>query len=644
MRRTMMLKLISYFLSLRSSSSIKKKKGNHIKSKHPDTETLINHHKMPSNNNDTNNKYRTTRVTSPFPTFKSLLLSIFILIIAIIVLCILFFQVVEETSSQSASQLFSKAAVSVDAKECAVIGGDVLRRNGSAVDSAIATLFCMGLVIPESCGVGGSAYWTILDSKTKKVTVIDARDVAPSYSTPDMFINSDPYFGVDAIAIPSEVAGSWEAHQRFGKLPWASLIQPTIDLARKGFPVGHHLHNAISGKYSQIIQHDDDLKKIVTNAETGLPFKEGEIMRRLDLANTLEIIAHEGKDSLYSPRGTLLPILLSDLRRKGSRLSEQDFFNHRIRVYEEIPPRIIRGGFKIYSTPLPASGHLLGFILDTMSRLICETTSDKTFYASLVEVWKFGYGQRTLLGDLDYEDQETKDANDRIMDPLFSAQVADIIRKMDGKTSNNGSFYESSGSAFKPDSGTAALSVLDPEGVTVSVDASVNAYFGSMVVSPSTGIMMNNGMDDFVTRNTSNSFGVKPSRHNRVAAGKKPLSSMCPVIITDGDDRFIMTVGASGGTQITSSISLVVLKHLYQNKTLHQAIDESRLHHQLYPMEVKHEDDFPEDILEDLRERGHKTAPIVGRGSIVMGIARDAASGQLEAVSDFRKGGDVDGF
>lgn len=589
------------------------------------------------NNND-------NQANHGFPTLKSLLLSSFILVVSVVVLVLLFFQSTDSSlSSASAFARFKSAAVTVDAKECAFIGGDILKsKNGSAVDVAIATLFCLGLVIPESSGIGGGALFTIFDSSLKRVTVIDGRETAPSYSSPDMFTNYSSYYGVEAIAVPSEVAASFAAHSRFGRLSWREVIQPTIDLARKGFPVGHHLSNAIAQKWPEISKRDSHLARILTNHETGLPFREGEIMKRPDLAATLQVIADEGQDALYSPRGSLAPKVIADLKAKGSRLTLNDFLNYKVKVYENMIPRVVVGSkrtFKVFAPPLPASGHLLHFIIDVMTRL--ESKDDKEFYRHLVESWKFAYGQRSLLGDLDFEDDDSKEADDRLQDPAFAAKVASIIRSMT-QTSVNASFYESFES-FKEDSGTAALSVVDSQGSAVSVGATVNAYFGAMATSPSTGILLNNEMDDFVTSNdSSNSFGVKPSNHNRVLAAKRPLSSMCPVIVLNEEDKVILSLGASGGTQITSSASLIMLRVLLRGESLLDAVDASRLHHQLYPMNVKHEEDFPTDILADLRTFGHETQVIQGRGSIVMGISR--SNDLLEAVSDFRKGGDVDGY
>ena len=588
----------------------------------------------------------------------------------------------------SASGIFSKKAVSTDAKECAKIGGDILRKNGSAVDSAIATLFCMGLVIPESNGIGGGSIWTIKDKKG--VTVIDAREVAPGYVTHDMYFaakgdRKNPVHGIDSIAVPSEVAGSWEAHKRFGRLSWKELLEPSIELARNGFFVGEHFSTAIRQKWHLLHQYPD-LKRLFVKKDVNgneVQLEEGDIIKRPDLAKTFEIIGNEGINSLYHENGTLLKLMIQDLKRIGSQMTVEDMTGYRVRVYEEVRPRVVNDGkYKVYSSPVPSSGNLMALILDIVFKVFGDQirASNGTFIPSdselnrvLVEAWKFGYAKRSLLGDLPFEDDETLQAINLMHNPGFASKIASIIKRMSRTESSNidaAFFYTPLLSnemhhpfkSYKVDSGTSGLTVVDDDEATkmfVSVGATVNAYFGSFVISPSTGIILNNEMDDFVTCNeTANEFGVEPSHHNRVEAGKRPVSSICPTIITDDKDNFLMALAASGGTHITSSVSLTAMRYLLQNKSLLEAIDEPRIHHQLFPMKVGHEKTFSQHLIKDLQDFGHEPKVIEGRGSIVMGIARhrnhthiiteihgDNKSQQhLIAVSDKRKGGDVDGL
>lgn len=714
---------------------------------------------------------------------RSLGISLLVLIIATVVLCILFVRsqnyIDPEDPSQfpyvkpallSSRKFFSSAAVTTDTAECAPIGRRILEKGGHAVDAAISVLLCMGVVIPESLGLGGGSFWTIfqkgntsLNGGRGQVTVIDAREEAPSYATPDMFsLNNSrsASYGMDAIGVPGELAAYWTAHQAFGKLPWKVVVQPAIDLAREGFVVGSHLENALKSKYQVMERHEGEfsgeLKKIFTDPDTGEPWKKGSHMKREDLAQTLKLIQREGASTMYSKGGKLLTALLSDLNRKGSKLTEDDFIGYQVRKYVDVIGREIslgEGGnnITIYSSPLPSSGPIFGFIIETVVKYFNElkrktpalqfsSRRGKTNGANeqldeedllnrvVVETWKFAYAQRALLGDPDYEAEDdptntTREAVNLLYSESFSSLVASVIAEMK-ETVDNETFYYDVDSLyrrksqsthlliepFKPDQGTAAMSIIDSEGNAVSVTSTVNGYFGSLVLSPSTGIILNNEMDDFAS-DFINQYGVKGKGFNRVKAGKRPMSSMCPSILTRmrkvnvrvGDEmnstesesfeeeEVILTIGASGGTQITTSTSMATLKVLLNNSwiiedgevispdkpiiqdekelansyyTLGEAIDAPRLHHQLWPMKVRHEDEVLQERLNSLRNFGHVTQPIVGRGSIVMGILRvphsppnsidededevdESKKGKvmrLEAVSDFRKGGDVDGF
>lgn len=166
--------------------------------------------------------------------------------------------------------------------------------------------------------------------------------------------------------------------------------------------------------------------------------------------------------------------------------------------------------------------------------------------------------------------------------------------------------------------------------------------FGSKVLSKKTGLILNSEMDDF-SSNFTNSFGVPPSDHNMIEAGKRPLSSMCPSIFVDQSGNVRLVIGASGGTKITTSVATVAIRHLWLNETIKEAIDWPRIHHQLFPNEIVYETNFPNDILLGLKALGHQIKDLgTERGAVVMAVSRD--NNAIYANSDFRKGGDVDGI
>ena len=597
-----------------------------------------------------------------------ILLCLTILLVSIAVLCFLFLKSQQSDDHEESvyAAKYKHAAVSTDAKQCAKVGSDILKdKNGTAVDAAIAAMICMGLVTPESMGLGGGSFMIVFNRTTGKVTALSGRETAPHYATEGMFDGdaNKSQVGVEAIAVPGDVALYFKAHQMFGRVNFSALVQPTIDLAREGFEVGLHFDNAIKVREGRFIQFNvTKLMHLLTNNKTGDYYRLGEMMKREDLANTLEIIQREGRDSLYSENGTIAKMLLKDLQDQGSRMTMADLTGFQVQVEERIS-RVLPNGMNFYSTPLPGSGPVLGFILDTVMRTFNVSVKLKEndidfFNRYLAEAFKFAYGQRGLLGDPEFEktlNSSSWDKTDAALTRLESEQyakfIAETIMHMN-RTENRPEFYQQQDhyEGYRPDQGTAGLTVVDAEGNVVAVGGTVNAYFGSYVVSESTGIILNNEMDDF-SANVVNLYGVHPSDHNRIAPGKRPFSSIAPCIITSGsgaNQTFVLSMGASGGTQITTSEALVALRTiLFDGVSLEKAVGEPRIHHQLNPNELKFENEpdatVPEERRQALRKFGHNVTAIVGRGSIVMAIKR-SAEGELEAVTDWRKGGAVDGF
>lgn len=565
----------------------------------------------------------------------------------------------------SGSSVFSTAAVSVDARECASIGSSIMKdKGGNCIDSVIAVLFCMGLIIPESMGLGGGFLMTFFNGTSKKGYTIDARDIAPAYARDGMFKRSEQIkarIGIDSIAVPGELAGYWQAHAKFGSLPWADLIEPTIDLAQSGFKVGNHLSDSIKVKWNEIIElgkSGKDLLAILTNPVTGQPYQEGDVMKRPDLVKTLQIIAKEGADAMYSPNGSLLQLLIEDLKLFNSRLQMEDFLNYTVKINES-PVFNLVNGYNIYSPPAPGSGEVLSFIVDVVLRTYQEkqfkVKDDEEqlslFWSRLVEVWKFAFAQRSFLGDPAFESgPETKMSSERLRSDVFRKKISQQIVSMT-QTKDDANFYTfdtnyNSNVVVTEDHGTAAVAVIDSDGNAVAVGTTVNQYFGSFVLSPQTGIVFNDGMDDFASA-FPNQFNLPPSKFNRIHRGKRPMSSMAPAIVTRsvGDkEEVYMAIGGSGGTQITTSTSLVILKCILFDQNLTSAVEERRVHHQLQPNLLKFEEGFNSKLLRSFMQLNHTTEKISGRSSIIMALKRIFDTNQIQACSDSRKGGAVDGW
>ncbi|XP_064461236.1 scoloptoxin SSD14-like isoform X2 [Ornithodoros turicata] len=545
------------------------------------------------------------------------------------------------SASSSPLRTFQKSAVIADAEPCAPIGSNILQIGGSAVDAAIAMLLCDGAANPQSMGIGGGLFMTVYINGSDAVEVIDGREAAPQDATADMFLGNSSllHSGPLSVAVPGELKAYWTAHQKYGKLNWSSLIDPTVHLCRNGFPVGYHLAATLKDLRQEVL-NEPTLRELFYNNNTQDIYKEGEYMRRPVLADTLEEIAKKGADEFYS--GEIGRKFVEDVRRLGGLITEEDLKAYKVKV-KAATKSTVSGGLKLYSVPPPGSGAVLSMILNIMDGYNYTSASEDLsiddttlMYHRFVEALKFSFAKRSYLGDEDFVNVSSHVAD------MLSRQYADSIReqKISDKETHEPEYYGPDG--FNAENkGTAQVSVLAPNGDAVSATSTVNAYFGALLRSTSTGIILNNGMDDFSVENATNRFGVHWSPSNLIAPGKRPMSSMCPAILLDADGKVKIVYGGAGGTRITSAAALILFRNLYLKENIKQAIDGLRLHHQLFPNEIYYEKGFPRVLLDSLRDIGHRLKEEVEHSSF-QGIVR-LADGTVTANMDNRKRGSVEG-
>ena len=260
-----------------------------------------------------------------------------------------------------------------------------------------------------------------------------------------------------------------------------------------------------------------------------------------------------------------------------------------------------------------------------------------------VEACKFAYAKRTLLGDWSVESiaSGVREVVSNMTSEAWWAETR--ARISDTATHTDPRWY---GAEFfsVEDSGTAHMSILSPQGDAVSVTSTVNLLYGSKFMSPRTGIVLNNQMDDFSYPGIVNAFGVPPSESNMVAPGKRPVSSMSPTIVVDSDNRVVAIVGASGGTKIITSVAQVIYRMVYMGQSVKEAVDARRLHHQLVPMRIVYEEGVTRWLVDGLRGVGHEVSKSRVGGSIIQAVQVDRETGDITANADFRKGGTVAGF
>ncbi|XP_012285801.1 glutathione hydrolase 1 proenzyme [Orussus abietinus] len=544
--------------------------------------------------------------------------------------------------SWSSLRTFKRGAVCADGVPCASIGRSMLERNGSAMDAALAALICNGMVNMQSMGLGGGFLLTAYEKASERAFVLNARDAAPLAAHVHMFDNLPSQAsraGGLAVAVPGELAGYWEAHERFGKLPWADLFWPSIELCENGY-------NLTKPQYGDLFFNKDNiygdpvLREWFIDPETRTFRKPGSIIRPKELCKTLRIIAERGASELYN--GSLGRFLVEDVQRRGGVLSMQDLRQYRAK-WEEPVATNFSDGTTLYSSGLPGSGAVLAFILNILegyrfsAASIASMNETVKTYHRIAEAFKFAYAIRSEMGDQDFVDMEEITRN------LTSKDYARLVREKidENRTFNDPEHYGVTAESPE-DHGTSHISVLAPNGDAVSVTSTVNLYFGSGVVSERTGILLNSGMDDFGLPSRHSYFGLPPSRSNLIEPGKRPLSSMAPSVLVDQNGGAKMAIGAAGGTKITTALAFVIARYLWMNNSLKEAVDASRIHHQLFPMKLLYEYGVPNAIIDGLRKLDHHTERYRDRGSIVCGLLR--VNGTVFANADFRKGGDVYGI
>ena len=543
----------------------------------------------------------------------------------------------ETTKPERTTGLVTSSAMVVSAHPLASeVGKNILKKGGNAVDAAIATQFALAVVYPGAGNIGGGGFM-VARFADGHVDALDYREKAPVAAFPEMYLGEtgEPIplkslRGHHASGVPGTVAGLAEAHHKYGKLPWHELVQPSIDLARKGFLLTPDEAEGLNG-----IQ--EDLKKYNTMLPEHLlgNWKKGDSIKHTDLANTLERIRDAGRDGFYS--GSIAKLLVEEMKRGGGLITMEDLINYSA-VWRK-PLESTYRGHCVISMPPPSSGGILLFqMLHAVEPYPISKwgfNSDKTVHL-MIEAERRAYADRAYwLGDPDYKEI-----------PVAALTSMDYIKNrmadFDETKATSSSTIKEGQLPYESEE-TTHLSVVDAQGNAVSVTTTLNGGYGSRVVVGGAGFLLNNEMDDFsVKPGAPNLYGAIGGEANKIEPGKRMLSSMTPTIL-EKDGKLVMVVGTPGGTTIITSVFQTILNVIDHGMTMQEAVTAPRFHSQWAPDVVFTEPKAfkPNDSLQ-LVKKGHQFKSR-GRYGAVDAI-RVLKDGKLEGGADPRGEDQADGY
>jgi gamma-glutamyltranspeptidase/glutathione hydrolase len=510
------------------------------------------------------------------------------------------------------------------------VGSDVLQAGGSAVDAAVATAFALAVTHPAAGNVGGGGFLLYRPAEGEPAAY-DFREKAPAAATATMFLRNGAYDGTLhheshlSVGVPGTVAGLHMAWKENGKLPWRRLIEPAIALAKDGFTVTDGLARSLEGVLPALQGHPASRAQFSKN---GSPYKAGDTLVQGDLARTLERIAVEGPAGFY--QGETARLVAREMKAGGGLITEAD-----LAAYAPKKRAPVRGTYReheVLSVPPPSSGGVaLIEMLNILEGYDLKATGPRsaTTVHLVVEAMRRAFADRARhLGDPDFNPDLPVA---RLTSKEYAAELRRTIRAGQASPSRPESFEWPTESAE-----TTHLSVVDQSRNAVSLTYTLEESYGSKIVVPGAGFLLNNEMGDFnAGPGLTNRDGLVGTLPNLTAPGKRMLSSMTPTILAR-DGKVFLVIGSPGGRTIINTVLLVILNVVDFGLNVQEAIDAPRFHHQWLPDLVRYERyGLSPDTVALLKARGHTLTEVSVQG-VAEGIVFDAARGLLEGGSDRR--------
>lgn len=486
------------------------------------------------------------------------------------------------------------------------VGIEILKKGGNAIDAAVAVQFALAVVYPNAGNIGGGGFM-VYRSAGGEINALDFREKAEASASRDMYLDSlgnpivdKSLYGHLAAGVPGSVDGMVQAHQKYGKLTWAQVVQPALNLAEKGFKLTQRQAGELNGLHRKLMDFNPDGTAFV-NLES--PWKANDLLVQKELANTLRLIKEKGRAGFYE--GEVADAVVAEMNRGKGLITKDDLKN-----YHSVWRKPITGnyrGYKIITMPPTSSGGIaLIQLLQSVEPYPLKRwgfNSDSTVQV-IVEAERRVYADRaTHLGDPDF----------------YAVPQAGLL-KADYNKSRMSNF---NWAAATPSSAVLAgeikgaeheetthFSIVDHDGNAVSITTTLNGSYGSLVVVKGAGFLLNNEMDDFsVKPGSSNMYGLVGGEANAIAPNKRMLSSMTPSIV-EKDGQLFMVVGTPGGSTIITSVFQTIINVIDFDMNMQAAVAAKKFHHQWLPDEVYVEKDAIDSLsIEKLKAKGYKISP-----------------------------------
>lgn len=500
-----------------------------------------------------------------------------------------------------------RGMIVTEQREASVVGVDILKSGGNAVDAAVAIGYALAVTYPCCGNLGGGGFMLIRQANGKE-TVINFREKAPLRSHPRMYLNEKGQVQSDlsrkgylAVGVPGSVAGLDRALTTYGTMTRQQVMTPAIKLAEDGFTLQAG-DAAILKKATRKFSGQPNVAAIFL--KNSKPYQVGDRLLQPDLARTLKQISQQGPQAFYN--GSIAEEVVRESKAHGGILTLQDFQTYS--VSESKPLQCQYRGYTILTTPLPGGGVTLCQMLTILNGYSLKPESFRSADSlhHFLSTMLFAYADRNkYLGDPEFVQNPVS----KLLSPQYAAQIRQQVQP-DKATSPEQLYADSEGEH------TTHYSVVDRFGNVVSVTYTINSLFGAEVIAGKTGFFLNNEMDDFATQpGVANQFGLVQGTANAIAPGKRPLSSMAPTIVMKDGKPWIVT-GSPGGPTISTTILQVVSNVVDYGMTMEQSVAAPRVHYQGLPNVVVTEPFALEPaVVQSLWEKGYRIVPIPSWGA-----------------------------